>query len=102
MTPTYFTISGEVTRFHYKFSELKNFVRNGKEYGNVGIILTKRVGKFFTYRGFGTIENPFTHTVTISMEHSDILDGEMPTDEQLLIPPKPLFSEVDRRIIFLD
>jgi len=102
MTPTHFTVSDGVTHFHYKFSELLRFYRRGKLHGDVGVILIKRIGKFFVYSGFGTIENPFTHTVTISMEHSDILDGEMPTDEQLLIPPKPLFSEEDRRIIFLD
>ena len=102
MTPIGFTIKNGVTHFHYKASELIEFVRLGKKDGNVGVILTKRNGNMLTYRGFGTIENPFTYIVSITINHFPLFDGEMPTDEQRLIPPKPFFTLENRRFMLLD
>lgn len=102
MTPIKFTIKNGVTHFHYKASELIEFVRRGKKDGNVGVILTKRDGNLLTYRGFGTIENPFTYICSISMMHSPLFDGEMLTDEQRLIPPKPFFTAENTRFVIID
>jgi len=102
MTPIRYSVKNGVTHFHYKASELIEFVRLGKKDGNVGVILTKRDGNMLTYRGFGTIENPFTHIVSISMMHFPTFDGEMPTDEQRLIPPKPFFTAENTRFVILD
>jgi len=102
MTPIKFTVKNGVTHFHYKASELIDFVRRGKKNGNVGVILTKRDGNMLTYRGFGTIENPFTYIVSISIKHFPPFDGEMPTDEQRLIPPKPFFTAENTRFVILD
>jgi hypothetical protein len=102
MTPIKFTVKNGVTHFHYKTSELIDFVRRGKKDGNVGVILTKREGNILTYRGFGTIENPFTHIVSISLNHFPPFDGEMLTDEQRLIPPKPFFTSESTRFVIID
>ena len=102
MTPIRFTVKNGVTHFHYKASELIDFVRRGKKDGNVGVILVKRVGNMLTYRGFGTIENPFTYIASISIMHFPPFDGEMLTDEQRLIPPKSFFTAENTRFIMLD
>lgn len=102
MTPIKFTVKNGVTHFHYKASELIEFVRRGKQDGNVGVILTKRDGNMLTYRGFGTIENPFTYIIRMIMMHFPPFDGEMPTDEQRLIPPKPFFTKENTRFVILD
>ena len=49
------------------------------------MIITKRNGNTLTYRGFGTIENPFRYISTISIIHHPFFDGKMPTDEERLI-----------------
>jgi hypothetical protein len=102
MTPIKFTIKNGVTYFHYKASELIEFVRRGKKDGNVGLILTKRNGNILTYRGFGTIENPFTYIITLSISHLPFFDGEMPTDEQRLVPPKSFFTSENISFTVLD
>jgi len=85
MKPISFTINNGITHFHYKFSDLIEFIKKGKKYGNVGMIITKRNGNTLTYRGFGTIENPFRYISTISIIHNPFFDGKMPTDEERLI-----------------
>ena len=97
MTPIKFTIKNGITHFHYNFSELIDFVRRGKKDGNIGVILTKRDGDILTYRGFGTIENPFTHIVSITMVHFSPFDGRMPSDQERLIPPKSFFNTTNVR-----
>jgi hypothetical protein len=92
MTPIKFTRKNGETHFHYNISELREFVKQGKAKGNVGVILTKRKGNILTYRGFGVIENPFTHIQTVSIVHWDFFDGPLPSDEEMLIPPKPFFD----------
>lgn len=101
MKPINFTLKGGVTHFHYKFFELREFVRLGKTYGDVGVILTKRNGNILTYRGFGTIDSPFTYIATISFVHNPLF-GEMPTDEQRLIPSQPFFTEENTKFVMLD
>ena len=102
MTPIKFTIKNGVTHFHYKPSELFDFVRRGKRDGNVGIILTKREGNILTYRGFGTIENPFTNMVSVSMVHNPFFDNELCSDEKRLIKPKPIFDSENIKFITID
>lgn len=58
---------GEIETFHYKYSDLKRFLKFGFKHGDVGMILIKREGELKTYKGFGTIESPikFLHTMSI-------------------------------------
>lgn len=102
MTPIKFTVKDNTTHFHYKSSELVDFVRRGKKDGNVGLILTKREGNWLTYRGFGTIDSPFNYIATITIENYSLLDGKMLADEERLIAPKPLFADEDKSIVILD
>ena len=99
MRPSKFTIKNDVTHFHYNYSELREFVRLGKSDGNVGAILVKREKDFLTYKGFGTIENPFNTMISITVRHLPSLDGEMLSDEERLIPPISPFT--DYKMIFL-
>lgn len=102
MIPISYSVKDNIVHYHYKASDLFNFVRNGKKYGNVGFILTKRENNLLTYRGYGTIENPFTNIITITIAHFPPIDGVMPTDEERLVLPKHVFTNSDREMIFLD
>lgn len=84
MTPSRFSIKDNKTIFHYKYSELKEFLTRGFEFGDVGLILVSRKDNIFTYRGFGTIDHPFTFITTINMSHNRILDGELLADEEIV------------------
>ena len=86
MKPIRFSIRSGVTHFHYKPSEIIEFVRMGKANGNVGMILTRREGIHFVYRGFGTIEHPRKVILTFSFPHVEQSEGKMPTDESLIQP----------------
>jgi hypothetical protein len=100
MVPIKFTVKDGITYFHYKYSDLKEFVKCGKLNGDVGHLLIKREGDLLTYKGFGTIENPMYSMITISILYLPLFDGEMMSDEERLVPPKPLFT--DYKMIFLD
>lgn len=102
MIPISFTIKDNITIFHYKFSELRDFITRGKTNGNVGIILTRRSGLLFTYRGFGTIENPFWQMITINIYHNNLFDGEMPSDESRIFDPDAPVMSTNYRMIFLN
>lgn len=102
MTPIRLTVKNGITKFHYKASDIINFARLGFKDGNVGMILIRREGGMLTYKGFGTIENPCTYLLTMSIMHFPPFDGEMPTDEQRLIPPKPFFTAENTRFVMLD
>ena len=102
MIPIKFTEKNGETHFHYKASELIHFVRLGFKDGNAGMILISRKGKMLTYKGFGTIEHPFTYLMTMTIVHFSPFDGKMPTDEQRLIPPKPFFTAENTRFVILD
>jgi hypothetical protein len=102
MTPIKFTIKDGVTHFHYKTSDIFPFVRQGVKHGNMGMILIKRKGKLLTFKGFGTFENPWRRITTLQLYHIDVLDGDMPTDEQRLIEPVWDTSKVSHSFILLD
>ena len=102
MTPYKFTVKNGITHFHYKYKQLREFVKAGQEDGNVGWILTTREGLLVTYRGYGTIESPAHNIQSISLNHFEPFDGKMPTDEERLIPPKPMFTKENTKIVFLD
>lgn len=86
MKPYKYTIKNGKTTFHYKWKELLEFYRLGYKHGDVGGILAYREGVFFTYKMFGTIENPAKHITTWTVAHSPLFEGPMPTDEQIVNP----------------
>lgn len=92
MRPTRFTVSQGKTTFHYPFSFLREFISLGKKEGNVGIILIGRCGEMFSYKGFGTIDNPRTNMITFHMKHFALMSGPLPSDEEQLIERESPFK----------
>lgn len=74
MKPIEIREEGKVISYHYKYSDLKEFLRYGKEHGNNGWIITRREGDFTTHRGFGTIEAPCKDLCTIKIQDDPFLD----------------------------
>lgn len=66
-----------VIRYHYKYSDLKQFLTFGKQNGSNGFILTRIKGDYLTYRGFGTIESPCRELRTIHVSHDYNMDGDI-------------------------
>ena len=102
MTPTHFIKRSNTTYFRYNSAEVREFVRLGKRDGNVGVIATSRTGNHWTYKGFGTIENPRRTVHKITMCWFPSFDGPMPTDEQFCTPIKPFFTPENTRFTILD
>lgn len=94
MRPIKFTVKNGKTTFHYPFSFLKEFVTIGKRDGTNGMILIGRNGNMFSYKGFGTIENPRTTIRSFHMQHLSLFFGVMPTDESQLLEPESPFKNV--------
>jgi hypothetical protein len=115
MTPVRYSIKWDstaklngTTYFHYKFSDLRKFVYYALNQGNAGQLLVARRGSILLYKCSGTIENPqkvplksIRGLLTLSMQHNEIFDGKLKTDDQYLIPPNYDFLE-NSRMIFLD
>ena len=102
MTPISFTIKNGTTRFHYKFSDLREWYSLGIKHGDTGMILWSRKENLVTYKCFGTIDAPMKHMLTLTFMHHPMFDGEMPSDEQRLIPPKPIFTAENTRMMIID
>ena len=98
MIPKTYTQKGELTTFHYRYQDLRLFIKQGKEFGNVGFIIVKKDGDLITYKGFGTIENPSTSLTTMSLVHFPPFDGEFNPDA--IVHPK--LSTFSTRFIILD
>lgn len=105
-TPDHYEIRNKVTHFWYKPEHWKEFHRIGKRNGNNGTLLIRREGKMLTYRGYGTIEHPRKEWIDITLHHNKIFDGELQSDDQMLIPRKSFFeSEFEKgniRFVMLD
>lgn len=84
MRPISYTHKNGKTTFHYNKDELKNFVYLGREYGDVGKILTGRTGDILHYAGYGNYANPNKKLNRISVRHSVAFDGEMKSDEEIV------------------
>jgi hypothetical protein len=64
--------------YKYNYKELIRFIRRGKMFGDVGVLLMKCKDNYITYKGFGTIEHPNTDMQTITLMHNPIFDGKLP------------------------
>ncbi len=103
MRPNRYTDLGNgKIRFHYTFTELRKFLTHGFKEGNNGCILVGREGNFRIYRGFGTIENPWTYLATISVENHPVYDGDMISPEEVINPPKQKESFTSYRMVLWD
>lgn len=102
MTPIKYAAENGVTTFYYDPNELAEFHRLGRQHGDVGMVLIQREGGMLTFEGYGVIENPCKTIQQFSIMHHPLFDGEMCTDEERLIPPKPFFTPENTKMIFLD
>lgn len=102
MKPYKYTQRGSVTKFHYKYSELKDFIKEGKEHGANGMILIERENDVVIHRGFGVIDNLWTYIMTLEQVWNEPLFGKFPTNDEIINPPitsQPLSSY---KILILD
>lgn len=90
MTPYSLTSVGNTEIFHYRFAELREFILQGRETGNVGLILIRRDYTSDTVRGFGTIESPRTHLCTFIFKRNDVF-GSRPAAHDIIHPQDNLF-----------
>lgn len=102
MKPIKYTKEGNKVKFHYKYSQLKSFLKRGFKYGNNGMILTGREGAVEIYKGFGTIENPRTVLYKFAITHFTLFDGERPTPEEIVNPKKKKREKNEHRFAVLD
>ena len=85
MTPCKYTVKDGETTFHYTFSQLRTFVTEGQTNGGTEWTIVKRKDNLITLRGYGNFR-----LTTFSCKHLEWINGTMPTDDQRLIPPKPM------------
>jgi hypothetical protein len=76
MKPTKYTQEGERVIYHYTFKQLRDFLTHGFREGNNGMILIGEDKRFYYYKGFGTIENPWKYVLNLSMEYDPVFDGK--------------------------
>ncbi len=90
MTPTKYTVKNGETTFHYTFSQLREFITEGKTYGGTGWAIVKRKGNWLLWVGYGNFERRY-----FGSKHLEWINGTMLTDDQRLIPPKPMVFNHD-------
>lgn len=102
MKPIAYTLVQGGVIFHYKFKELREFLKRGREHGDVGWLLLEKINGFVIYRGFGTIENPIKELFTISMQYNAALDEEF-SIEKIMHPDEPWWANKDNlSLVILD
>lgn len=102
MNPISYHREGEKTIFDYDPLQFTEWQRLGELGGDVGAILHCRLGNYFTYWSYGTIEQPCTTMMEITMMHHPLISGVMLSDDQLISPQDPeesIFKDVKFHII---
>lgn len=102
MKPIKYTTVDTNTTFHYKYHDIKKFLKRGFEYGDCGWILVRQKGTVLTYKGFGTIENPNRNLITINIKHIDLFDGKLKTPEEIIHPKETDYALDNYRMIFIE
>ena len=102
MTPIkYKTYNNGTTRFVYNAKEKARWNRLGRKHGDVGFLLKSRKDSIYTYECYGTIENPSTNKSNLMVCHNEMFDGPERTNDEILIPPKPLFNNKNETSKFI-
>ena len=86
MRPIKYKLKNNVTTFIYDKEELKRFHELGKEFGDVGGILTSidYNKDFLNYDWYGTIESPNRFLSKVTVVHDIIFDGKLITPEEIV------------------
>jgi len=87
MKPINYTGNKENFILHYKFSDLRQFLKRGYEYGDVGYLFIKKENLFSIYKGFGTIGSPSKVLKTFSCVYNPIFNGEKELDPEKIVHP---------------
>jgi hypothetical protein len=74
MIPYIYTEHGNEIRFHYRYADLKDWLKRGKKHGDVGPALmkswlTEAGTRMMEYKSFGTIEHPMNEMCRLTMVH---------------------------------
>ncbi len=93
MTPIRYKVKDGTAYFSYKYSELKQWLYYGNTEGTSGMILYSRNGSFFTYKCYGTLEHPNKSRQTLTVIWHPMFNGKEPTNDEILIEPKPVFDK---------
>jgi hypothetical protein len=74
------------TIFIYRFRDLRGFIMQGRDTGDVGMIIISRDDNgMIKYRGFGTIEHPNKEIMTIVIKQCELFDGRW-NPSKIIIP----------------
>lgn len=65
---------GSGRRYLYRYSDLKQWMIQGRREGNAGMIPVFEDATSVTYRGFGTIENPCKRVMTTTIVKCPVFD----------------------------
>jgi hypothetical protein len=61
----------------YRFRDLRRFIMQGRETGDVGFIIISRDRKgMIKYKGYGTIEHPSRSIQAVYIQHNPLFDGK--------------------------
>jgi len=82
MKPLKYTQEGENITYHYSFKDLRRFLTHGFKEGNNGMILIGEDKRFYYYKGFGTIENPWKYVLSLSVQYDPFYDVERISPEE--------------------
>jgi hypothetical protein len=85
--PIKYTVKNGVTYFHYRYSDLKEFILLSRMPNRNGSILIRRKGNQYTYKIFG-----FYPPIGISEYDELKLDFETKTDDEIIEKEKPTTS----------
>ena len=74
-----YTDKNNVRTYHYKYSDLKDFLKRGFEHGDCGFILISKnlLTDAILHRGFGTIEAPCTSIRKLTFFYNEKYDGKI-------------------------
>lgn len=86
MKPIKYELKNNVATFIYDKEELKRFHELGKEFGDVGGIMTSidYNKNFLHYDWYGTIESPNIFLSRVTVINNEVYDGKLPTPEEII------------------
>ena len=90
MKPIKYKLKNNIATFIYDKEELKRFHELGKEFGDVGGIITSidYNKQFVNYDWYGTIEAPNRFLSKVTVVNDEVYDGKLPTPEEIINPVK--------------
>lgn len=89
MNPISYTGNNDKCVFHYKYSDIKEFIIEHRKSGAAGQILIKKDGNLLYYRCSGTIDNPIMSDKLYTFIYSWIEDLSGKFDAEKIINPTP-------------